>query len=77
MRIPTPRQIVLNARHSLLLSPVIALLGLTGSLADVDTFPPPNLPRFVRGEEAIKALGGNLPAVARAHRRTPDQLNLQ
>ncbi|MFM7818477.1 MAG: hypothetical protein ACKPGI_16120, partial [Verrucomicrobiota bacterium] len=37
----------------------------------------PNLPRVVRGEEAIKALGGNLPAVARAHRRTPDQLNLQ
>jgi len=77
MRIPTPRQIVLNSRHSLLLSPVIALLGLTGSLADVDTFPSPNLPRVVRGEEAIKALGGNLPAVARAHRRTPDQLNLQ
>ncbi len=55
----------------------MVFLGLTASRADVDTFPSPNLPRVVRGEEAIKALGGNLPAVARAHRRTPDQLNLQ
>lgn len=77
MRIHNPFQAVLHARRSLLICPVVALLGLTGSLADVDTFPSPNLPRVVRGEEAIKALGGNLPAVARAHRRTPDQLNLQ
>lgn len=77
MSIPNPFPFVSHSKRPLLLLTAMTLLGLTGSLADVDTFPSPNLPRVVRGEEAIKVLGGNLPTVARAHRRTPDQLNLQ
>lgn len=37
----------------------------------------PAAPRLLRGEEAIRALGPRLPSVARALRRTPDQLTLQ
>ncbi len=37
----------------------------------------PAAPRLLGGEEAIRALGSRLPAVARAHRRSPDQLALQ
>lgn len=65
------------SRPLFLFCTAMGLLGWTGSRADVDTVSLPNLPRTVRGEEAIRALGGNLPTVARAHRRTPDQLNLQ
>lgn len=37
----------------------------------------PAAPRLLGGEEAIRALGSRLPAVARAHRRSPDELALQ
>ena len=77
MMLPTSITRVPRSGRPLLMSALTALLGLTVSRADVESFSSPNLPRTVRGEEAIKALGGNLPAVARAHRRTPDQLNLQ
>lgn len=77
MKFPTAINLGSGSRRFLLLSTLTALFGLSGSLADVETFTSPNLPRTVRGEEAIKALGGQLPVVARAHRRTPDQLNLQ
>ena len=77
MSIPNPMPLVSKSTRPFLLFTAMTLVGLMGSLADVDTLPSPNLPRVVRGEEAIKALGGNLVAVARAHRRTPDQLNLQ
>jgi len=68
---------VFNHSRSILLVAAMAVAGSSQIRADVDAFPSPNLPRVVRGEDAIKALGGNLPTVARAHRRTPDQLNLQ
>ena len=74
---PPPMKSIPASGRSLVLSTLTAFLALTSALADVESFSSPNLPRTVRGEEAIKALGGNLPAIARAHRRTPDQLNLQ
>lgn len=73
---PTLKTVFSRSRSILLLA-AMAIGGSSQIRADVDAFPSPNLPRVVRGEDAIKALGGNLPTVARAHRRTPDQLNLQ
>ena len=73
---PTLKTVFSRSRSILLLA-AMAIGGSSQIRADVDAFPSPNLPRVVRGEDAIKALGGSLPAVARAHRRTPDQLNLQ